>query len=114
MFSRDNEEGTELDYDIHYLFSFHGLLPLPPFEWLPNPIRMGTSSVYVGGTRARRHTSGAKGASSKVRHRGRPVRYQWNSERIGFHSKCDRRNSDVIQESRTVGPSLPVESIRLA
>ena len=40
MFSRDNEEGTELDYDIHYLFSFHGLLL--PFEWLPNPIRKGT------------------------------------------------------------------------
>ena len=63
MFSRDNEEGTELDYDIHYLFSFHGLLPLPPFEWLPNPIRMGTSSVYVGGTWW--HTSGAKGHQVK-------------------------------------------------
>ena len=45
MFSRDNEEGTELDYDIHYLFSFHGLLL--PLEWLPNPMR-APSSANVG------------------------------------------------------------------
>ena len=47
-------------------------------------------------------TSGANGHHVKyVRREGRPVRYQRNSERIGFRSKCDRRNSDVIQDSRT-------------
>ena len=61
MFSRDNEEGTELDYDIHYLFSIHGLLL--PFEWLPNPMRKGT--VFHKGWQEL-----GKRASCKVRQKG--------------------------------------------